>query len=881
MARSSSSKKNTRSPKRRGIGGVVCLFLGVFALLGYFIRGFWLLDAVNLFVFKGLFGWGFWVAPWAMFAAAWILFTHKGRPVTFRLVCALFLPLIAGALLHTINCGAEYSMQVTKAAQYYSTGINLQSGGFAGGYVSELLRQAISAYGAIFVLVFFLMFCILGAANVSAKELFAKVEPLPYKPEPVPTREKTPVFDFASVRVPGTGEAIADPVPEKEAKKRSRREEKEEEKAEERRLAEEKRAGRKKAGRKEEPAPAETVPPEAEGDIPPMPPGLETSRRLREEGGAARGAAGGSRSTTATGRKEAAENREPPRTPEERRAARKAAAETMQEIPEKASRNEVKEAAGQVAAEIVVNEAPENYVFPSLDLLHSGDGSQADDNGEKEANWRRLEDTLKSFGVGATITGAIRGPSITRYDLELEAGLRLTKLTNLADDLALALGVTGVRIAPIPGKVSTVGVEVPNRSVSTVHLHDVLASVAFRSARSALSFAVGMDIAGNSIVGNISKMPHMLIAGTTGSGKSVCMNCLILSLLYKSSPEDVRLIMIDPKMVEFGVYNGIPHLYIPVVTDPKKAAGALQWSVVEMMKRYRLFADSKAGIRDLATYNAYQKKNGGETLPNLVIVIDELADLMMTAAKEVEESICRVAQMGRAAGVHLVIATQRPSVDVITGLMKANIPSRIALSVSSSMESRIIMDQPGAEKLVGNGDMLYSPIGMSKPLRVQGAFVSDEDREQVIEFIKQGGEARYDEAAIADIEQKAAEKEKSKEKGGSKESSSRVEVGDGGDNPFADYDDMLPQAVEALFDIKQASTSMLQRKLKLGYARAARIMDQMEELGIVGPFEGSKPRQVLITREQWHEMSMSGRTDLQKLMDEQTDDFSESRGDGE
>ena len=364
-----------------------------------------------------------------------------------------------------------------------------------------------------------------------------------------------------------------------------------------------------------------------------------------------------------------------------------------------------------------------------------------------------------------------------------------------------------------------------------------------------LSFAIGKDISGEGIVGNIAKLPHMLIAGTTGSGKSVCMNSLILSLLFKARPDEVRLIMIDPKMVELGIYNGIPHLYVPVVTDPKKAAGALQWSVVEMLKRYRAF--SEVGVRDLENYNKHCIANGEEPMPQVVIVIDELADLMLVASKEVEESICRVAQMGRAAGMHLVIATQRPSADVITGLMKANIPSRIAFAVSSAMESRIILDQGGAEKLVGMGDMLFSPVGSGKPTRIQGAFVSDEEREDVIQFIKESAGASQQPQANSEILEfmdKAIEEKAGSDsaKGGAKEDSGEV----GG------YDEMLPQAVEVVLETGSCSVSMLQRRVKLGYSRAARIVDQMEELGVVGPYEGAKPRAVVIDRQGWHDLQV-------------------------
>ena len=483
-----------------------------------------------------------------------------------------------------------------------------------------------------------------------------------------------------------------------------------------------------------------------------------------------------------------------------------------------------------------------DYVFPPLELLRSGSGAAVDARDEISLNRERLEGAIRSFGINAGIVGVIRGPTVTRYDIELEQGVKLSRVTNLAGDLALALGVVNVRIAPIPDKISTVGIEVPNRIVSTVYLGDIISSAKFQNAKSRLSFAIGKDISGDCIVGNIAKLPHMLIAGTTGSGKSVCMNSLILSLLYKARPDEVRLIMIDPKMVELGIYNGIPHLFVPVVTDPKKAAGALQWSVVEMLKRYRLF--SEAGVRDLESYNKLCEKSGDQRLPQVVIVIDELADLMMVASKEVEESICRVAQMGRAAGMHLIIATQRPSADVITGLMKANIPSRIAFAVSSAMESRIILDQSGAEKLIGMGDMLFSPVGIGKPIRIQGAFVSDEEREDVIQFIKENaGDAAAQNTEIESFMNKATE-EKGSEKGSGKDE----------EGPAGAYDEMLPKAVEAVLEMGSCSVSMLQRRVKLGYSRAARIVDQMEELGIVGPYEGAKPRSVVIDRAGWQEL---------------------------
>ena len=428
----------------------------------------------------------------------------------------------------------------------------------------------------------------------------------------------------------------------------------------------------------------------------------------------------------------------------------------------------------------------------------------------------------------------------------MSSRVKLSKITNLADDIALALGASGVRIAPIPNKISVVGIEVPNRAVTPVRIRDVVESRTFTEHKSPVAFAVGKDIGGSCIVGDIGKLPHVLIAGTTGSGKSVCTNSLIVSILYKSTPEEVRFIMVDPKMVELAPYNGIPHLLIPVVTDPKKAAGALQWAVFEMMKRYKLF--SEHGVKDLAGYNALARQDEElKTMPTVVVVIDELADLMLVAAKEVEESICRVAQMGRAAGMHLVIATQRPSSDVITGLMKANIPSRIAFAVASSLESRIILDTTGAEKLVGKGDMLYAPLGAGKPTRVQGCFITPEEIERVVGFVKTTGEAEYSREVMDKIEQAVKEKEKGS---GGKTSAEPAEAQEDGD-------ELLPAAVEVVLETGQASVSMLQRRLKLGYSRAARLVDQMEERGIVGPFEGSKPRQLLIDKAKWQELQMS------------------------
>lgn len=478
------------------------------------------------------------------------------------------------------------------------------------------------------------------------------------------------------------------------------------------------------------------------------------------------------------------------------------------------------------------------YTFPPIDLLKSVDNeANAEEAGaEMRANADTLVNTLKSFGVQTRIVDIHRGPTVTRYELQPSAGVKISKITGLADDIALNLAAAGVRIeAPIPGK-AAVGVEVPNRVKDIVTIREMIESPEFAANKSKLSFVVGKNIDGDIMIGDIAKMPHLIIAGTTGSGKSVCTNSIIMSILYNASPDEVRLVLIDPKMVEFKVYDGIPHLLIPVVTDPRKAAGALSWAVQEMLKRYKLFADYN--VRDHGGYNEMAAETEGvEPLPKIVIVIDELADLMMAAANEVEDSICRLAQMARAAGMHLIIATQRPTVDVITGLIKANIPSRIALTVSSQVDSRTIIDTAGAEKLLGHGDMLYYPQGIPKPVRIQGCFASTKEVEAVVEFIKSGGTVEYSNEIIEEIE-----KNMPVPKGEKPSADTAAPSGDG---------DIIDQAVEVLIDAGQASVSYLQRKLKLGYARAARVMDELEELGVVGPYEGSKPRSVLVTREMW------------------------------
>lgn len=484
------------------------------------------------------------------------------------------------------------------------------------------------------------------------------------------------------------------------------------------------------------------------------------------------------------------------------------------------------------------------YKYPPVSLLKAPAGRQNSDLSEElKMNAELLVNTLKSFGVQTRVIDISRGPTVTRYELQPSAGVKISKITGLADDIALNLAAAGVRIeAPIPNK-AAVGIEVPNKVTETVSIREIIDSTAFKSAKSKLSVALGRDISGKEVVFDVAKMPHMLIAGATGSGKSVCINTLIISLLYKSTPDEVRLLMIDPKVVELGIYNGIPHLLVPVVTDPRKAAGALGWAVTEMLNRYKLFAENQ--VRDLTGYNELAASSEElNPLPQIVIIIDELADLMMAAPNEVEDAICRLAQMARAAGMHLVIATQRPSVDVITGVIKANIPSRIAFSVSSQVDSRTIIDSGGAEKLLGRGDMLFYPVGMPKPTRLQCCYVSDKEVEAVVDFVKNAGVSDYDDKIIDEIERQAVQEKQGKGK-----------QDDGGG--FDDQDQLLPNAIEAVIEAEQASTTYLQRKLKVGYARAARLMDELEAKGIVGPYEGSKPRQVLISRNQWIEMKMN------------------------
>ena len=830
-ARGRAGAKSAVRPIRREVWAFVCLFLAALLLLGLFgIQAFLISPLVDLV--RGLIGSGIFVLPFSLLAAFLILLFHDGRPVRLRVSCALGVSLGVGILGHLFAATAEIEWGFPMVVELWKTGVEHTSGGVIAGFLAMLLRDCISLAGATVLTVILMVVALLFTFRLTIPGLFRAYRERPRPEYEPPQREhadpaKVLVDHVASRQIQKTERrrsAIADfdipvdepvlPPPPKETAKKKKKADKFLESLE--RL-------------EELDQPVQT-------QIPDTAPVVETPLVVPK---------------AKTPEPEPIPAPEPPPvSPQKAKFDAAAAALPDLTLPDdptrKAKKDETRLEAAKIASEIAqAEEQPAVYAFPPVRLLQEASGAAVDGTEEMQLNAQRLSDTLVSFGIDAHIINVIRGPSVTRYELELDRGVKLSKLTNLADDIALALGATGVRISAIPDKISIVGIEVPNKLVSTVHIRDVIDSVEFHKSKSRISFAVGKDIGGNCIIGDIAKLPHLLIAGTTGSGKSVCMNSLIISLLFKAKPEEVRLIMVDPKMVELGIYNGIPHLLIPVVTDPKKAAGALQWAVTEMMKRYRMMAD--AGVRDLDSYNkTCATVEDRQPLPQIVVVIDELADLMLVAAKEVEEAICRVAQMGRASGIHLVIATQRPSADVITGLMKANIPSRIAFAVASAMESRIILDTAGAEKLVGKGDMLYAPLGQGKPRRVQGCFITDDEVQSVVEFIKGNAAADYDDAVMQEIDQKAKESGNKSGSGGA--SAASLDEGD------SEGDELLPAAVDVILETGQASVSMLQRRLKLGYARAARIVDEMEEKGIVGPFEGSKPRQLLITKEQWQQM---------------------------
>ena len=909
-SKSTRAKAKSPVPIRREVGAGVCLVLALCTILGCIgVKGALLTLLIALF--KGLIGAGLYILPFSFVMGFLILLLHDGRPVALRVTCSFLLAATIGALVQLVGGQEGVEWSVSMLADLWDGGLDGSCAGVIAGLLAQTLELIISRAGAVIVLLAALALELITSLNMTLSGIITAIknrprpeydEPKHEHPDPAEVivnhvaqkhiehvqeqqerrRSKASEFDLPVDEPPlpvqepekKTRKAVMRPDVFVEESRRQQRQENKEAPAEEgpdilaSRPARNAQTAPEKAETEEQTLPKHLPPlnlDELRRDTPPLvvpnqaqqlreePIGEETvEEQLQPEepekpSYTPHPAAPAPISPAPEAAFLAAANaaNKPMPKPE---AAVAAIAQNLpplvKEADEKIKKEDVHLEAAAIAQEIAAAPEPPAYQYPPVSLLKQGSGAAHDGTEEMRQNAERLGDTLKSFNIEATIINVTRGPSVTRYELELSRGVKLSKVTNLADDIALALGASGVRIAAIPEKISVVGIEVPNRVVSTVLARDVIDSPEFEKSKSRVSFAVGKDIGGNRIIGDIGRLPHLLIAGTTGSGKSVCMNSLIISLLYKAKPEEVKLIMVDPKMVELGIYNGIPHLLIPVVTDPKKAAGALQWAVTEMLRRYRLMAD--AGVRDLESYNKQAKATDEfETMPQIVVVIDELADLMLVAAKEVEESICRVAQMGRAAGMHLVIATQRPSADVITGLMKANIPSRIAFAVASAMESRIILDTAGAEKLVGKGDMLYAPLGQGKPKRVQGCFITDDEVQEVVTFIKRSNTAEYSDEVMAEIDKKAAESGKS-----GNSASANVSA----DSPDDDSDEMLPAAVDVILECGQASVSMLQRRLKLGYARAARIMDEMEERGIVGHFEGSKPRQLLITKEQWQAM---------------------------
>lgn len=859
----SSSKKSKDSEqleiKKQGIPVRVIsslAILGGFMLLlvMFFItgqsQGGWLLKFIKNFI-CGMIGWfGFAVSIPVLLYMFGIHAFSGDRPVKMRTACLVLFILICSCISHLVLTAPTDAFSISL---FYKNGIDAKSGGVICGTIAHILRLLCTEVVGYIVLIITAIMTLLGAMQITVASIVRAVQDRPRDDE---EEEAEPKQEPASIIVNHiTYKHIAHKKVRK-AKAKAREEAETESDMpvmEEHAPLEKERRSRSKESRvsaimKQIDSDVESpvaIAGAASPELPAEEPEIITAPRKRIEDEFPEtmpelNCVPEEHKHETTERKYESEERK--YAPEEIKKA------AEQSKVEKVTAKQAADSAVEVAIEIANAEKNEKpiYYFPPIDLLKHSGKTSGDATAEMRENSDRLNETLASFKIEAHIINVTRGPSVTRYEVELEKGVRLNKLTTAADDIALSLGASGVRIAAVPGKISVVGIEVPNRAVTTVSLREVIDSQEFHKAKSLSSFAVGKDIGGNCIVGNIARLPHMLIAGTTGSGKSVCMNSIIISLLYKASPDDVKLIMVDPKMVELGIYNGIPHLLIPVVTDPKKAAGSLQWAVAEMMRRYKAMSD--AGVRDLESYNGIVESQeiDGQKLPQVVVIIDELADLMLVAAKEVEESICRIAQMGRAAGIHLIIATQRPSADVITGLMKANIPSRIAFSVASAMESRIILDTQGAEKLVGRGDMLYAPIGNGKPKRVQGCFVSDSEVEAVATYVKSKFSTDYDQGIMDEIDKKAAQT-------GSKGAPATASDPDPSPDEL-DGDEMLPAAVDVILETKQASVSMLQRRLKLGYARAARIVDEMEEKGIVGPFQGSKPREILITKEQWDAM---------------------------
>lgn len=801
----SATKSEAAVSSSRQLYSVVWFVVAIFLLFFVFVKGQNVWTAIHNFLL-GIFGVTAYFYPFLLgFVAVMFAMNKTSGTMGAKVTESVVLVMLVGACVDIFSKHPELETFGEHLKAAYFSGMKLHSGGFLGALIGHPLYLAFGKTGAaitVILLMFLFLMIITGTTLIaffktvskpvkavseqaeSAYQARARREQL--EGESGEKKSKLKVIKGFNVDIP------VDDIPEKRVKKTESLDEKQ------RKLV---------STYFDEELPAKAEPEKSE----PIE-GAKDSKRLK---------------TALKAAEEEVKRETEPQEPVKEEKAEKITVDFEQE------KADFVEDMNDTQAEI-----EPGYVFPSTSLLkecNSGDaGALAR---ELDNTAEHLVETLRSFGVETRIVDISKGPTVTRYELQPCAGVKISKITNLADDIALNLATAGVRIeAPIPNK-AAVGIEVPNKASAVVGVREIIESSAFTASKSKLTVAMGRDIGGNVVVADIAKMPHGLIAGATGSGKSVCINSIIMSILYKASPEDVKLLMIDPKVVELGVYNGIPHLLVPVVTEPRKAAGALGWAVSEMEKRYQMFADR--GVRDLEGYNKFVQSLTDEPevqkMPHIVIIIDELADLMMTAPGEVEDSINRIAAKARAAGMHLLIATQRPSVDVVTGVIKANIPSRIAFAVSSQVDSRTILDAVGAEKLLGRGDMLFSPIGSTKPRRVQGCFVSDEEVERVVDFIKNGGSAEYDDNIMVEIERQAAiEKQK--------------KTGLPEDAP--DEDPMLDEAIRVVVENGQASTSLLQRKLKLGYARAARIVDMMEERGVVGPYEGSKPRKVLITMDQ-------------------------------
>ena len=894
----STAKKSTGSKKKTapnasqmaarrqiwGAGYILFAFLLLLSLFG--IEGFVLDFLCDLS--KGLTGIGFFILPFALLFSGITLIRKRKGKARKTVALTMTLPVILGIIGHVFTAGKE--IEAFAITELWETGLSLESGGVISGMIGAALSLAISPIGAGVISIILFGFVFMLAFNIHWDSIVEKVKEIHIPQEPDEPEEEKPVREPVP-SLPKKGGKRIDIALDGEEREKPKRGQ-----AIEIAPPNVKTPAEILTGQTEPKKGVEAPPPEkdefdpfdddfiSDYDLPKQTDGLMLASEESDNIAAAEKEKEKKLSldTLLPWKKEPKKDEpviikseEETTEPEDdapladrydavkpkhegpieitpRKAETVSIAPsitgTAPKLPEgvaKLTKNDVAEGTHEVMTEIeeMMNKHNEldikEYLYPPVSLLKRSEPVSSDIAKETKMLADRLVDTLLSFGIDSNVVGVTRGPTVTRYELTLQRGTKFSRVLNLSEDIALSLGAQSIRISTIPDKLA-IGIEVPNSQQQVVTIRDIIDSVEFRNHKSKICFPVGKDIANKSVIGDIGKMPHMLIAGTTGSGKSVCINSILISLLYKSSPEEVRLIMIDPKMIELGVYNGIPHLLIPVVTDPKKASGALNWAVSEMMRRYKLLSDM--GVRDLASYNEEIKARGeGETLPQIVIVIDELADLMFVAAREVEEAIARIAQMARAAGMHLIIATQRPSADIITGIMKANIPSRVAFAVASQIESRIILDTPGAEKLIGKGDMLYAPLGMPKPMRVQGCFITTAEVEAVVEFIKKTSTSDYKSDIIEHIEHAA----ENTGKGGGGATT-------GGDP--TDDDPLMDEAISIVVGTGQASTSMLQRKLKLGYSRASRLIDQMEERGIVGPFEGSKPRQVLITKQEWQEM---------------------------